>query len=172
MIKLRARVSAIIVAAILTMGSAFGITVATAAPAQAFTCAYEGFIFSPVSAAFLDDYGGGSQTFVHTYPYTGSNNQDWCLEAASQGGYYLHPYNNLGLCLDVPFSNYANGQRIWVYTCNGTLAQRWCWNGDGYIVTGGNSLYALHDNGEYRTVTIQHGGNEIWGFNTTINNTC
>lgn len=172
MIKLRGKVGAIIATAVLTMGSAFGLAMETAAPAHAFTCAYVGNVYSSASGGFLDDYGGGSETYVHTYPYTDSHNQTWCLEAASQGGYYFHPLNDLGLCLDVPFSNYASGQRIWVFTCNGTAAQRWCWNGDGYIVTAANSRYALHDLGIYRTVTIQAGGNKIWIFNELINDTC
>jgi len=170
MIKLRAKVSPIIVAAIVTMGSAIGITVGTAAPAQAFTCAYTGFVFSSESGAYLDDYGGGSGTYVHTYPYSGSNNQHWCLESAYQGGYYFHPYNNLGLCLDA--HTYTSGQRIWVYTCNGTQPQRWCWNGDGYIVTAGNAHYALHDWGTYPTVTIENGGNRVWLFGEYITDTC
>jgi len=159
-INLRTRATAVIAAAIVTTGSAVGITIATATPAHALTC-------HPVlvhnGGHYLDDYGGGSGSYVHTYPYTASTNQTWCLEVASQGGYYFHPENNTGgLCLDA--HTYTSGQRIWVYTCNGTLPQRWCWNGTGYIVTRGNSSLALRDNGLYNIVTINQGGNNKWSY--------
>ncbi len=166
MFKLRAKASAVIAAAaIVTMGSAVGFTAWSATPAYAFTC-HQGLVHN--GSDYLDDYGGGSGKYVHTYPYSNSANQHWCLEVASQGGYYFHPGNNYGLCLDA--HTYTSGQRIWVYTCNGTLPQRWCWNGTtGYIVTRGNSSLALRDNGLYNIVTINQGGNNQWTFsgNTT-----
>lgn len=160
MLKLRSRASAVIAgAALVTTGATTGLTLMTAAPADAFTC-------HPVlvhnGSDYLDDYGGGSQAYVHTYTYTDSPNQTWCLEVASQGGYYFHPQNNTGLCLDA--HTYNSGQQIWVYTCNGTQAQRWCWNGTGYIVTRGNSGLALTDNGLYSIATIDHGGANQWSY--------
>jgi Ricin-type beta-trefoil lectin domain len=137
----------------------------TAGPAQAFTC-HQGLVSN--GSDYLDDYGGGSGKYVHTYPYTDSPNQQWCLEVASQGGYYFHPANNYGLCLDA--HTYNSGQQIWVYTCNGTLPQRWCWDGTtGYIVTRGNSSMALRDRGTYNIVAIYKGGNNQWHWsgNTT-----
>jgi Ricin-type beta-trefoil lectin domain len=170
MIKFRAKTSAVIVAAILTMGSAIGLTIGTAPPAHAFVCQWYFWIYNgQAKSHFLDDYGGGSGTYVHTYPFTQSGNQTWCLEAASQGGYYFHPVSNEGLCLDT--HTYNPGQRVWVYTCNGTLPQRWCWNGNGYIVTEANAHLALHDWGQYRTVTIENGGNNTWvGQNGIVDN--
>jgi hypothetical protein len=163
MFKLRAKAGAVIAAAaIVTTGSAVGITVAAAAPAYAFTC-HPGLV--SVGSDYLDDYGGGSGTFVHTYPYTDSPNQIWCLEVASEGGYYFHPENNYGLCLDAHTDN--PGQQIWVYTCNGSAAQRWCWNGTtGYIVRRSNSARALRDNGTYNIVTIVGPGSgaNLWTF--------
>jgi hypothetical protein len=99
-------------------------------PAQAkalgFTCVKNVFIHTG-NGDYLDVEGsGGSRTPVITWYYNGASNQRWCLEAASQGGYYLHPNNDIGgLCLDDPFGNTAAGPPIWVYTCNGSLSQRW-----------------------------------------------
>jgi hypothetical protein len=173
MINLRSKTRAVIVAAIVIIGSAFGLTVGAAPPANAAICTYH-LVWN--GNDFLDNYGGGSQSFVHTYPHTGSVNQIWCLQPASQGGYYFlqinSSHNLSGNCLDVPFSNYTSGQRIWVFHCNGTLAQRWCWNGNGYIVTAGNAHLALHDWGVYRTVTIENGGNNIWQTAPTIPDNC
>lgn len=44
-----------------------------------------------------------------------------------------------GLCLDVPFRNFASGQRVWIYDCHGfaNLAQMWQIRPDGTIRTGG-----------------------------------
>ena len=106
MTKLRARAGAVMAAAaIVTTGSAVGVTVVTAGPAQAFTC-HQGLVSN--GKDYLDDYGGGSGKYVHTYPYTDSPNQQWCLEVASQGGYHFHPANNYGLCLDAHTSTLAS----------------------------------------------------------------
>lgn len=160
---IKSKISVLIAAAIVTLGSALVLTVEAVPSANAAPCSLHK-VWN--GSDFLDNYGGGSEGFVHTYPQTSSENQIWCLQQASQGGWYFLQVNSSGHlsgnCLDVPFSNYTSGQRIWVYHCNGTLAQRWCWNGGGYIVTGGNSHLALHDNGTYRTVTIQNGGNNTW----------
>jgi hypothetical protein len=162
MIKLRTKASraiGAIAAATVTIGLAVGIPIVTAAPAAAFSCVYVGGIHNV--AHYLDDYGGGSRTYVHTYPHTGSANQTWCLEAASQGGYYIHPGNNVtGLCLDAHTAN--RFQPIWVYTCNGTVPQRWCWDRFGYIYPRASASVALYDNGLYQIVTIDIGANR-WG---------
>lgn len=164
MTKLRSKASVVIAAAAIAIGPAITLTTVAAPPASAATC-YLGYVFNRSSTThWLDDYGGGSGTYVHTYPFTGSNNQYWCLEKASEGGYYFHPKNNLGLCLDA--HTYNPGQPIWVYTCNGTLAQRWCWNLTGYIVTAGNFNVALKDNGLYDIVDIQQGTANKWGWDS------
>jgi Ricin-type beta-trefoil lectin domain len=160
MFRLRSKANAVIAAVALAIGGgAVVMSVAFAAPAHAYT-------FTPClvhnGSDYLDDYGGGSGTYVHTYPYTNSPNQHWCLEAASQGGYYFHPENNFGLCLDAHTDN--PGQEIWVYTCNGTAPQRWCWNGTGYIVRRTNSARALNNNCIYCIVTLVGGGANKWTF--------
>ncbi|MGH3737373.1 MAG: ricin-type beta-trefoil lectin domain protein [Micromonosporaceae bacterium] len=38
-----------------------------------------------------------------------------------------------GKCIDVPYSNGADGQYLWIWTCNGTAAQNWTFPGDGTI---------------------------------------
>ena len=89
---------------------------------------YVGYIKSSIGN-YLDDYGGGSQTYVHTYQYTGSTNQTWCVEkSATVGtGFLIHPlHNSTGLCLDIHQN--VVGYPLWVYTCNGSNSQRWCWN--------------------------------------------
>lgn len=166
--KSRSHVAVSVVAGlILLLGTAVGISAMTATPAHA----NEGCPtpYFPVSihngGDYLDDYGGGSGTYVHTYPYSGSANQLWCPQFANEGGAYFHPMNNQGLCLDAHTDN--SGQKIWVYTCNGTPAQRWCWDGSSsshatYFVRETNSGVALKDNGTYGIVTIIHGGASTW----------
>ncbi|MGH3648584.1 MAG: ricin-type beta-trefoil lectin domain protein [Micromonosporaceae bacterium] len=38
-----------------------------------------------------------------------------------------------GKCIDVPYSNGADGQYLWIWNCNGTAAQNWTFPGDGTI---------------------------------------
>jgi hypothetical protein len=178
--KLRVRASAAIAAAAV----AICLMTVAAAPAHAVSLPAMmcGYIVN--GSHYLDDYGGGSGTYVHTYPYTGSNNQTWCLEPADGNNnnpdspMFIHPWNNLaGLCLDAHTGN--NHQKIWVYTCNNTFAQLWNWaitfptcpNGlpctaanPSYLVRYTNSQLALHDSGLYNIVTIQNGGNNQWVF--------
>jgi Ricin-type beta-trefoil lectin domain len=145
-----------VAALILLVGTLLGVSAATATPAQANDgCPTPYFPMGiHVGGDYLDDYGGGSGTYVHTYPHTGSPNQTWCPQFANEGGIYLHPMNNQGLCLDAHTDN--PGQQIWVYTCNGTAPQRWCWDSsiNGYMVRSTNSARALRDNGTYNIVTI------------------
>lgn len=159
MMRLRPKVSAAVVAVATILGCVFGI--AAAAPAQASPSApnlcpnqeYLGHIHN--GNDYLDSYDGVSGDYVHTYPPTSSTNQLWCIEKASSkgDGLFIHPYDNpTGLCLDSHTDN--PGQKIWLYTCNGSDAQRWCWNGTGYIVRQTNAVMALKDNGTYQIVTI------------------
>jgi hypothetical protein len=165
-------IRAVIPAAIIIAGSAIGVTGGTVAPAQAVAvnCVLNTYIINLADNGYLDDYGGGSGTYVHTYTSTGSNNQTWCLEAAPGGGYYFHPWNNEGLCLDA--HTFTAGQRIWVWNCNHTSPQVWCWNGAGYIVTAANAHLALHDWGLYRTVTIESGSNNTWFSTGPLTDNC
>jgi hypothetical protein len=133
---------------------------------------YNGYIKSGLSN-YLDDYGGGSGTYVHTYQLTYSSNQTWCVEKASEtrGGFFIHPNNNLGLCLDT--HQYTDDYPVWVYTCNGTNPQRWCWNGHGYIVTWAHSNVALKDQGRYHVVDVVTSGATQWYTNgATFSDNC
>jgi Ricin-type beta-trefoil lectin domain len=170
MVRLRSKMSAALAASLLAMGCAFATTMADAGPAYALPSYCDAPYVVHNGGDYLDDYGGGSGTYVHTYPQSFSGNQSWCLEAAREGGYYFHPLSNPGLCLDA--HTYNSGQPIWVYSCNGTLAQRWCWNGTGYLVTAGNFNEALRDNGTYRIVSINNGGNNRWSANVPVPDTC
>jgi hypothetical protein len=45
-----------------------------------------------------------------------------------------------GYCMDVPGANFANGQRVGIYTCNRGVAQQYQWYPDGTIRVGGKCL--------------------------------
>ena len=51
---------------------------------------------------------------------SGSTLQQW---AAGANGSLVNPASKL--CLDEPGSSKVQGTNLWVYTCNGTAAQRW-----------------------------------------------
>ena len=144
----------------LLAGTVVGISTMTATSASAANGCPD--VYEPLSihsgGEYLDDVGGGSGTYVRSYPYSGSPNQTWCAQYANEGGAYFHPMNNQGLCLDAHTDN--SGQPIWVYTCNGTPAQRWCWDSTTtptYVVRKTNAGEALTDNGYHNVVTIQNG---------------
>jgi hypothetical protein len=152
----------VIAALVLAAGMSVGIsTMASAAPAVS-GCPD---VYEPVGihsgGEYLDDVGGGSGTYVRSYPYSGSPNQIWCPQVANEGGMYYHPMNNQGLCLDAHSDN--SGQQIWVYACNGTAAQRWCWQATTtptYFVRKTNASEALVDNGWHNIVTISNGASQ------------
>ena len=161
MVNLRAKAAMAVATAIVTVVSIIGVLGSTTAPASAADpCPFLGTIKN--GSHYLDDYGQGFQANVHTYPETGSFNQAWCVEPASGGGMYIHPLTDEGLCLDL--HTYTSGQTVWMYTCNGTLPQRWCWDFFGYIVAKGNRSLALRDRGLYQTVAAFRGGNNTWLF--------
>jgi hypothetical protein len=174
----RPRMTASLVAAfVLLAGLIAGISAVTATPASAASCPTPYFPIQIHNGSdYLDDYGGGSGTYVHTYPHTGSANQSWCPQYADQGGTYFHPLNNQGLCLDAHTDN--SGQQIWVYSCNGSASQRWCWDGSStskatYFTRRTSPGEALKDNGTYAIVTIVHGGASTWApASGAIDNGC
>jgi len=45
-----------------------------------------------------------------------------------------------GKCIDVPNSDFADGKRLQLWTCNGSAAQRWTFNGDGTLRAGGKCM--------------------------------
>ncbi|MFF5970040.1 RICIN domain-containing protein [Streptomyces sp. NPDC012769] len=60
------------------------------------------------TGTYLDAKGaGGKGTKVITWHWNGRANQYWCMEKAPEGGWYIHPSYNLGLCLDSPVDNSA-----------------------------------------------------------------
>jgi hypothetical protein len=162
MTRLRSKVSATIFAITTILGCVLGIAPAYASGAAPILCPaqeYLGHIHN--GSDYLDSYGGSSGEYVHTYRPTSSTNQLWCIEKAgsSGGGLFIHPYDDpSGLCLDAHTDN--PGQKIWLYTCNGSDPQRWCWNGTGYIVRQTNAVMALKDNGAYNIVTIYSPANK------------
>jgi hypothetical protein len=164
--------------------AALAVMISAAAPAQAeaaalsgtparakalgFTCVKNVFIHTG-NGDYLDVKGsGGSTTPVITWYYNGASNQRWCLEAASQGGYYLHPNNDIGgLCLDDPSGNTSEGTPIWVYTCNGTLSQRWDVNPYGSSTTIRPmrlTTVGVQDSGKGYQTYLAEGGGSTWYF--------
>ncbi|ATL32767.1 RICIN domain-containing protein [Streptomyces formicae] len=71
--------------------------------------------------------GGGSHkgAKVITWPWSGGQgNEKWCLTQGPRGyGWNLRPWDNRGLCLDVPHSRYKKGQGLVVWNCNGRKNQ-------------------------------------------------
>lgn len=76
---------------------------------------------------------GGKGTRVLLWSRTNGPEQMWCEEYAVQGGAYLHPSYNLGLCLDIPGGDYRSGAHLQVWTCNGRQNQRFT---RGYPIAG------------------------------------
>ncbi|MEY9968917.1 hypothetical protein ABIA33_007004 [Streptacidiphilus sp. MAP12-16] len=67
---------------------------------------------------------GGRGTRVIVWPWTGGTEQHWCMERATEGGWYLHPGHKTNLCMDVPGSNYSDGVGLVIWDCNGRANQR------------------------------------------------
>jgi hypothetical protein len=165
MIKLRTKATVACASAILALGSILTFSIITAAPGEAASrvdaqCpnqVYVGTIHSDIGN-YLDSYGVSGQNnppgYVHTWPHTsGSDNQLWCVEKASQhlGGYFIHVLNPSGKCLDGGPNTQAT--KVWVWGCNGTNDQRWCWTGNGYLIRYNQDL-GLKDKGAYNIVIL------------------
>lgn len=122
------------------------------------TCAYEGPIRSDINN-YMTDAGGGNGSGVYTARPTIL--ETWCVQRASEGGYYLLPVSAGGsLCLDGGTQNVGTVVQLW--TCNGTLDQRWCWNGAGYLVRPNEAAVAAKDNGIGNFVTLASGNANKW----------
>jgi len=162
--KMYATVAAVLLAGTAaTLASTASASAATAKPAVASDrCQYEWTFQSTglndnAPAGYLNvDHAGGSGAAVITwYSRPDQANEGWCMEQAAEGGWYFHPSYNLSLCMDVPGSNYAVGTRLWVYTCNGTKAQRFSFGSfDTLILAEGNLALGLKDNGYGANVTL------------------
>jgi hypothetical protein len=63
----------------------------------------------------------------------------WSMENAEIRGF-------AGQCLDVAGASTANGAKVWMYTCNGTVAQQWTLRTDGRIQSAvGNRCLEIKD---------------------------
>jgi hypothetical protein len=77
---------------------------------------------------------------VDQWGYDGTQTQYWCsfITYYHNGTpVYELVNNNSGLCLDVPGSNFADGQHLQQWQCNGTNAQEWTFNDEA----GGHAPY-------------------------------
>lgn len=65
---------------------------------------------------------------------TNNHDQRWMYTAGTQA-IWLTGIGGSGtnFCLDLPDNNTTNGTKISIYTCNGTAAQRWILESNGYI---------------------------------------
>ncbi|MWA16099.1 RICIN domain-containing protein [Streptomyces sp. BA2] len=75
---------------------------------------------------YLNVSGGSRKgAKVITWPwFGGKGNERWCLTQGPRGyGWNLRPWDNRGLCLDVPGSRYKKGQGLIVWNCNGRKNQ-------------------------------------------------
>ena len=65
--------------------------------------------------------GTASKTLVDLHQCDDVVGQQWKINSTSNT--ITNPHS--GLCLDDQYANTANGNQIWIYTCNGTDAQVW-----------------------------------------------
>lgn len=59
------------------------------------------------------------------------------LKTTGGGQAIVSHYN--GKCIDVPYSSFADGEKLWMWDCNGTGAQRWTFTG-GTVRAGGKCM--------------------------------
>lgn len=127
------RMPRLVLAGLLTLGTTLGIgwTAAAPAAAAAHTCSngWQPTTWQNTAGlAYLNVRGaGGKGAQVITWSASGESphtNEKWCLERASEGGWYFHPKYANNLCLDVPGSNYSSGTGLVMWDCNGRKNQR------------------------------------------------
>ncbi|MFT2016335.1 RICIN domain-containing protein [Streptomyces sp. 796.1] len=105
---------------------------------------------------YLDVKGaGGSGADVITWRWNGKPNQYWCMERASEGGWYFHPSYNLGLCMDSPAG--GDGAPV-IWNCKGNENQR--------FNVGGERIQ-LRRSGKYVIGTKGEGGQVRMGAQTS-----
>ncbi|MFF3113436.1 hypothetical protein ACFVSN_30090 [Kitasatospora sp. NPDC057904] len=122
----KVKVLAVTAAAVAALGVGTGAAHAsTARPATSKWCQSGNVHTYRTGGEYMEVHGwGGKGAVVDTWEYASQNghiqdNERWCLEPASEGGWYLHPYYNPGLCLDLPST-----KRMIVWSCNGRSNQR------------------------------------------------
>ncbi|BCB89672.1 RICIN domain-containing protein [Phytohabitans suffuscus] len=74
----------------------------------------------------------GNGAAAQLYSANGGSNQLWFQEARLRYEYFLiKPYNDSGICVDVPWSNFTQGADLQLWGCNEGSAQYWqtgrCW---------------------------------------------
>jgi hypothetical protein len=159
-------------AAIVGFGAVFGVGMATAVPASAasFSCPSDWQADTWQNTANLNylnvSGSGGSGAKVITW-YSSSasphTNEEWCLQRASEGGWYFHPKYNTGLCMDVQGANYSSGTGIIVWTCNGRANQRFAvtvppgQHNHVFCPTAHQSLCVSQDGADYGNQVILRG---------------
>jgi hypothetical protein len=91
-------------------------------------------------------------------------NSDWQVTTSAHAAGPLVGTGS-GKCLDTPSSDFANGTKEQIYTCNGTSAQSWTYNSSGELTVDGGK-YCLDATGYGTTngTPIQ-----IWQCNGTTN---
>ncbi|MFD7907932.1 RICIN domain-containing protein [Kitasatospora sp. NPDC059722] len=119
----KVKVLAVTAAAVAALGVGTGAAHASTARPAANRC--QSVHTYRTGGEYMEVHGwGGKGAVVDTWEYASQNghiqdNERWCLEPASEGGWYLHPYYNLGLCLDLPSTD-----EMIVWSCNGRSNQR------------------------------------------------
>jgi len=56
---------------------------------------------------------------------SGGTDQKWYLQSAGGAYYFIRPYNDPSLCLDVQWGSPNDGTPIWLWPCNYGYAQIW-----------------------------------------------
>lgn len=118
---------------------------------------------APAGYLNVDHAGGSGAAVITWYSRPGAANEIWCMESAAEGGWYFHPSYDLSLCMDVPNSSFTAGTRLWVFSCNGSKAQRFSFgSGDTLILTEGNLSLGLKDNGYGNAVSLAYSPNRTY----------
>lgn len=105
------------------------------------SCVWKGLIESD-NGGYLSElrHNGGAPLYIFQSGTT------WCLQPAVEGGYYLLPVDDNGtLCLDGGAQLDGIPAQLWA--CNGTVTQRWEWDGAGFISRYGIADLGLSDDG-------------------------
>ena len=117
----------------------------------------------------IDLYMAGSQPGTNVMQYTpdGTAVQNWTLQDAGEGAYYI--VNNNGLYMDVAGGKVANGTNIQGYTGNKSNAQKWVFiavNGGQPLPDGDYQIRLAKDfayGADESTVSSKSGGNiHLW----------
>jgi len=67
----------------------------------------------------------GQTAFFQGFDCHTDVNQRWNFQRLASGEYLIRPATNLGLCLDIPFSNAFSGAVLQYFPCHSGANQRW-----------------------------------------------